>query len=170
MERHGRSFLLSRFKNSEGTSQISRDTGNHPRYILASLTLEAYAYNSARAIFSSDRYTHARDMFHRRESVYRVPLARDLLPTPEGPTLRGYSLLRIRYFAPSDVVPGVISRDLPRRLLALFLPSPRPKALLDPPIPSSWSLVAVSRSGSSILPACSSRTDPHDHTNFHEIT
>lgn len=39
----------------------------------------------------------------------------DLLSSLEGSTSRGYSLLRIRYFPPSDVAPGVISWE-PRRL------------------------------------------------------
>lgn len=85
-------------------------------------------------------------------------VSHDLLSSLEGSTSRGYSLLRIRYFPPSDVAPGVISRE-PRR--------PHFGIPLRPSILSSFCLVAVSFWPSVLTFPCA---DPSDRTNFHEIT
>lgn len=84
-------------------------------------------------------------------------VSHDVLSSLEGSTSQGYSLLRIRYFPPSDVASGVISRE-PRRL-HFGIP-------LRPSILSSSCFAVSSLAFHPYVP----RADPPDRTNFHEIT
>jgi len=139
-------LLFCNVKNSRETfKEISRGTniGNHPRGA-------CLAHAIARVISS--------DAFQPVASPYRIPLARLIILPGRPETLRGYSLLRIRYFPWSDVAPGVISRDLPYRLFGIPLSRPR-RALPD--------CSSLSRSGPPFSPRSSIPTHP---TNFHEIT
>lgn len=72
-------------------------------------------------------------------------VSHDLLYSVEGLMSRGYSLLRILYFPPRDIAPGVISQDLLSRLRFGVLPLSLSLSLfLRFSYPLSSCLVAVS--------------------------